>query len=160
MIFSQFPVPMLWNRSHMFSDKKAAVTACSQQIYQGWRPPSCERILACPHYRPDTHVLSKKSHQMGPIQFRRISQRVPFSKTLISGPQISCQSSAVDRHRIGGERQSPTNQQHVNQTHKHVLAPIHTRRCTQTRARTHTRTYTHTGTGGCVLHAITLPPSH
>lgn len=58
-----------------------------------------------------------------------------FSKTLISGPQISCQSSALDRHRIGEKavpNKSTTCQSHTrtracSHRHKKVRAHAHTK---------------------------------
>lgn len=142
---------MLWYCSHMFSGmfKKAAVTVCTKQISRGWWVAFMwkkKKKLACPHYQPGTHVPSKKWHQMGPVLFGcgTSSERVFFSKTLISGPQISCQSSAVDRHRIGEKavpNKSTTCQSHT-QTHarSHWHKMVHTCSC----AWKHTHTLTHT----------------
>lgn len=81
-----------------------------------------------------------------------------FSKTLISGPQISCQSSAGDRHGIGEEAvpNKSTTRQSGAPTHarsrRHEKKEVHT--LGEARAHTHTRR----GTGGCVLRAPALPP--
>ena len=104
--------------------------------------------LACPHYQPDTHVVSKKSPSNGTNSalMRRI-RKVPFSKTLISGPQISCQSSAVDRHRIG-EKAVP-NKSATCQSNAQTRARSHRHRKVHTRGQTRAWTHTHTQTPVC-----------
>lgn len=101
-----------------------------------------------------THMFCQKNGTKWD-QFRLDAARLcesSFSKTLISGPQISCQSSAVDRHRIG-EKAVPnksTTCQSRTQTraHSHQHEKVHTSR----RVRIHTHTHTN------VSHTVTFPP--
>lgn len=77
-----------------------------------------------------------------------------FSKTLISGPQISCQSSAVDGHRTG-EKSSP--QQINNMSIKHMLTTS-TQEVTHSRADACVITHAPAEAGGCIMHVVAFSP--
>lgn len=66
-----------------------------------------------------------------------------FSKTLISGPQISCQSSAVDRHRIGGKG-SPQQINNMSIKRGNVCSQTSTQARRYTLPGRHVREHTHT----------------
>lgn len=75
---------------------------------------------------PAWHTCSVR--EMAPIGTNsvwmwHVSERLPFSKTLISGPQISCQSSAV--HRRGISEKAAPDKSTTCQSHTQTLPHSH-----------------------------------
>lgn len=111
------------------SSKKQLSLHVLKQIYQEMMA-AFMRIKSGLSSLPAWHTCSIK--EIGPTEdqfcldvtcFRESS----LSKTLISGPQISCQSSTTYRHRIVQEAvpDKSTTRQSCAHTHKHVLIRRH-----------------------------------
>lgn len=122
---------MFWSCSQMFCDtfKKASVSACWKWISWGWWPPSCEKPSLSS--LPDWHTCSVKEtapNGTNSVWMWHVSEWEFLSKALISGPQISCHSSAGDRHRIREKKAVPN---------KSTTCQSHTQSCSQKLTRLH-----------------------